>query len=68
MKFFPGKLRTRWTGPYVIKEVYPFGMIVIRDEKSDTEYIVNRHQLKIYYEGADMKNTDEIYFSDPPQT
>ena len=43
-------------------------MIVIKDEKSDTEYRVNGHQLKIYYEGANMKNTDEVHFSDPPQT
>ena len=68
MKLFPGKLRSRWSGPYVIKEVYPFGMIVIKDEKFDTEYRVNEHQLKIYYEGADMKNTDEVHFSDPPLT
>ena len=66
MKLFPGKLRSRWTRPYVIKEVYPFGMIVINDEKLGTEYRVNGHQLKIYYEGADLKNTDEIHFSDPP--
>ena len=43
-------------------------MIVIKDAKSDTEYNVNGHQLKIYYEGADMKNTDEVHFSDLPQT
>ena len=68
MKLFPGKLKSRWTGPYIIKEVYPFGMIVIKDEKSDTKYRVNGHQLKIYYEGVDMKTTDAVHFSDPPQT
>ncbi|XP_042423487.1 uncharacterized protein LOC122011124, partial [Zingiber officinale] len=28
LKLFPGKLKSRWTGPYEIKKVYPFGAVV----------------------------------------
>ncbi|XP_073037779.1 uncharacterized protein [Primulina eburnea] len=31
---FPGKLRSRWTGPYVIKHVYPYGAVDIENPKN----------------------------------
>jgi len=31
LKLFLGKLRTRWSGPFIVKEVKPYGTIEIED-------------------------------------
>ncbi|XP_042045282.1 uncharacterized protein LOC121791382 [Salvia splendens] len=36
LKLFPGKLKSRWWGPYVVHKVYPYGAVEIRDEKMTT--------------------------------
>ena len=32
LKMYPGKLRSRWTGPFVVKKIYPYGTIEICDK------------------------------------
>ena len=46
LKLFPGKLRTRWDGPYFVVESYPSGAVRIRDEKDGREFTVNGQRLK----------------------
>uniref|UniRef100_A0A0D3AGH8 Uncharacterized protein n=1 Tax=Brassica oleracea var. oleracea TaxID=109376 RepID=A0A0D3AGH8_BRAOL len=29
LKIFPGKLKSRWSGPFKVKEVRPYGAIVL---------------------------------------
>src|SRR3954465_1535521 len=58
LRLFPGKLRSRWTGPYVIQKVYPFGavdLIHLKDEFSR----INRQRIKPYIEG-DKKEDEEL--------
>ena len=31
LKLFPGKLKSRWSGPFVVKQVFPFGTVEISD-------------------------------------
>ena len=31
LRLFPGKLRSRWTGPYLVREVFPHGAVTIAD-------------------------------------
>ncbi|GJU39620.1 reverse transcriptase domain-containing protein [Tanacetum coccineum] len=31
LKLFPGKLRTRWYGPYTVSKVYPYGTVEVLD-------------------------------------
>ncbi|KAI3724961.1 hypothetical protein L1987_64729 [Smallanthus sonchifolius] len=31
LKLFPGKLKSRWTGPYTVKEVFPYGTVELHD-------------------------------------
>nr|XP_043625564.1 uncharacterized protein LOC122596990 [Erigeron canadensis] len=48
-KFKQPKLTSRWTGPYVIKYVYPSGYVELF--KSDgTTFIVNGHRSKLYHQ------------------
>lgn len=49
MKLFPERMKTRWYGPYVVKEVLPHGVIdLIKDD--GTTFKVNGHQVKNYEE------------------
>ena len=41
LHLFPGKLRSRWTGPYLIKKVYPYGAVEICDLKNGNVFKVN---------------------------
>ncbi|KAI3744489.1 hypothetical protein L1987_57571 [Smallanthus sonchifolius] len=31
LKLFPGKLKSRWTGPYTVKEIFPYGTVELQD-------------------------------------
>ena len=41
LKLFPGKLKSRWSGPFKIIRVYPYGEIDLLDEKTGREFKVN---------------------------
>ncbi|XP_019090108.1 PREDICTED: uncharacterized protein LOC104738230 [Camelina sativa] len=47
LKIFPGKLRSRWSGPFRIKEVMPNGAVVLWDQEGK-EFTVNGQRLKLY--------------------
>jgi len=36
LKFFPGKFRSRWSGPYTVTQVSPYGAIEVSDETKGT--------------------------------
>ncbi|KAI3797666.1 hypothetical protein L1987_32927 [Smallanthus sonchifolius] len=36
LKLFPGKLKSRWTRPYTVKEAFPYGTVELHDEKGST--------------------------------
>ncbi|KAL4303300.1 hypothetical protein GQ457_10G013090 [Hibiscus cannabinus] len=48
LKLFPGKLKSRWSGPFIITHVSPHGAITIKSPKDDTEFKVNCQRLKLY--------------------
>ncbi|KAI3802285.1 hypothetical protein L1987_30415 [Smallanthus sonchifolius] len=50
LRLFPGKLKSRWTGPYTVKEVFPYGTIEIEHEDGRI-FKVNGHRLKPYIDG-----------------
>ncbi|XP_013615632.1 PREDICTED: uncharacterized protein LOC106321969, partial [Brassica oleracea var. oleracea] len=35
LRLFPGKLKSRWSGPFTIKEVHPYGAVMLLDRKGD---------------------------------
>ena len=47
LKLFPGKLRSRWSGPFKVKKVFPYGTIEIKHPEKGT-FKVNGHRLKLY--------------------
>lgn len=46
LHLFPGKLRTRWTGPFIVKTVYPYGTVEIENPKNGNIFKVNGQRLK----------------------
>ncbi|KAJ0494070.1 putative nucleotidyltransferase, Ribonuclease H [Helianthus annuus] len=51
LKFFPGKLQSKWMGPYVITRVGQLGDVTIEDPKDGVRQTVNGHRLKPFLEG-----------------
>ncbi|KAM6594465.1 hypothetical protein CsatA_002168 [Cannabis sativa] len=51
LKLFPGKLKSRWSGPFTIVKVYPFGAVDIKNEQSGRVFQVNGQRLKHYIGG-----------------
>ncbi|GJR14216.1 putative reverse transcriptase domain-containing protein [Tanacetum coccineum] len=54
LKMYPGKLKSKWSGPNIVKMVYPHGAIEITD-RDGFRFKVNRQRLKKYYEGNIVK-------------
>ena len=51
LKLFPGKLRSRWDGPFLVVKVYNHGAVDIQDPKDGSISKVNGQRLKPYIEG-----------------
>ncbi|KAJ9177005.1 hypothetical protein P3X46_012261, partial [Hevea brasiliensis] len=64
LKLFPGKLKSRWTGPYRVSKVFPYGAIEIWSEKSGN-FKVNGHRLKHYITGNPIKGASCYKLSHP---
>ncbi|GAU34191.1 hypothetical protein TSUD_162920 [Trifolium subterraneum] len=50
-KLFPGKLKSKWSGPFLIKEVKPYGAVEIEDMEMSRSWTVNGQRLKPYFGG-----------------
>ncbi|KAJ9560980.1 hypothetical protein OSB04_006140 [Centaurea solstitialis] len=53
-KFSPGKLKSRWIGPYVVLKAYPSGYVDLMTERGS--FKVNGHRLKLYNENDPVRN------------
>ena len=47
IKLFPGKLKSRWSGPYTVVAVTPFGVVTLKTNFGN-EFKVNGQMLKHY--------------------
>ncbi|KAM1972879.1 hypothetical protein FF1_019390 [Malus domestica] len=60
LRLFPGKLRSKWVGPFVITNVFVHGAVQIQSLKTGQEFKVNGHRLKPYYENFVEHVVEEI--------
>ncbi|GJR98741.1 reverse transcriptase domain-containing protein [Tanacetum coccineum] len=61
-KMHPGKLKSRWYGPNVVKTVYLYGTIKIID-RNGISFKVNRQRLKKYHnEHTDVEDKEVVEF------
>ncbi|KAD7478070.1 hypothetical protein E3N88_01206 [Mikania micrantha] len=49
LRLFPGKLKSKWKGPFVVHEVFPHGAVELESE--GRTWKVNGHRLKLYIGG-----------------
>ncbi|GJZ11422.1 reverse transcriptase domain-containing protein [Tanacetum coccineum] len=52
LKIFSGKLKSRWSGPYTVANVFPYGTIEL-SQKDGQNFKVNGHRVKHYF-GEDV--------------
>ncbi|GJT07822.1 reverse transcriptase domain-containing protein [Tanacetum coccineum] len=50
LKIFSGKLKTRWSGPFTVTQVFPYGTIEL-SQNSGPNFKVNGHRIKHYFGG-----------------
>ena len=65
-RLFPGKLKSKWSGPFQVQHVYPYGAIEIWSEETGA-FKVNGQRLKIYNPGMVREGPWEAQLSDPPK-
>lgn len=61
LKLMPGKLRSRWTGPFIVIHVFPFGAVAIKDESNAKQFTVNGQRLKPFYESFQEHIVEELH-------
>ncbi|XP_062080397.1 uncharacterized protein LOC133785158 [Humulus lupulus] len=50
LRLFPGKLKSRWSGPYTVMKVFPYGSVKVQS-RTGTPFKVNGQRLKPYLGG-----------------
>lgn len=58
LKLFPGKLRSRWLGPFVVTNVLSHGAVEIESLDSGKIFKVNGHRLKPFYESFQVHSIE----------
>ena len=65
LHLFPGKLKARWTRPFIIHQVYLNGSMDLLNSKDNKLFKVNGRRLKPYVV-QHTANKEEIPLLDPP--
>ncbi|GJU21027.1 reverse transcriptase domain-containing protein [Tanacetum coccineum] len=65
LKIFSGKLKSRWSGPFTVAEVFPHGTVELSQPDSPN-FKVNGHRIKHYF-GGDIPSIDVPDLQDPPK-
>ena len=55
LRLFPGKLKSRWSGPFMVKRVFPHGAVEIESVENHDLFTMNGQRLKPYYGGEVLK-------------
>nr|GEW60118.1 reverse transcriptase domain-containing protein [Tanacetum cinerariifolium] len=56
LNIFSGKLKSRWSGPFTITEVFPYGTVEL-SQPNGPKFKVNGHRIK-HYLGGDIPTLD----------
>nr|XP_028949286.1 uncharacterized protein LOC108175062 [Malus domestica] len=65
LRLFPGKLRSRWVGPFIITNIFPHGAVEIQSAKTGYVFKVNGHRLKPYYESFAEHDVEVVPLQEP---
>ena len=48
LRLFPGKLKSKWTSPYLVTQLFPHGAVEL-ETKEGVRFKVNGKRIKIYF-------------------
>jgi len=65
LRLFPGKLKSKWSGPFIVKEVKPYGAVELEDPTTKASWTVNGQRLKPYFGGKVDRLTSTISLDNP---
>ena len=51
----PGKLKSKWTDPYLITQVFPHGAVELKS-KEEVWFKRNRDRIKLYFKDKELGN------------
>jgi len=60
LHIFAGKLKTRWSGPFIVRTIFPHGAVIIVDPKKNIEFKVNGQRLKPFLTTEPMTPDDSM--------
>ncbi|KAK8601095.1 hypothetical protein V6N12_050937 [Hibiscus sabdariffa] len=64
LKLFPGKLKSRWSGPFIIHRVHSHGAVEIKKNVDDNSFKVNGQRLKVYNGAPVLPDKGVLHFND----
>nr|GFB78282.1 reverse transcriptase domain-containing protein [Tanacetum cinerariifolium] len=64
LKIFSGKLKTRWSGPFTITQIFPYGTLEL-SQPSGPNFKVNGHRVKHYFGGDIPSNVAPDLYTFP---
>ncbi|XP_074313910.1 uncharacterized protein LOC141649110 [Silene latifolia] len=64
LRLFPGKLKSRWSGPYKVTSISKFGSVELENSTGE-HFKVNCHQVKHYHDVNDFVGVVELLYFDP---
>ncbi|XP_024969703.1 uncharacterized protein LOC112509060 [Cynara cardunculus var. scolymus] len=50
LKLFPGKLKSRWSGPFFIHKLYSYGAVDLINPKNNMVFKVNGQRVKVFHD------------------
>ncbi|XP_047939415.1 uncharacterized protein LOC125186964 [Salvia hispanica] len=65
LSLFPGKLKSKWTSPYMIKKIYDSGTVELLAPEGQL-FQANGHRVKKYY-SSDKIVEEELDLEEPPK-
>ncbi|KAK4713526.1 hypothetical protein R3W88_019433 [Solanum pinnatisectum] len=64
LRLFPGKLKSKWTGPFRVTQVFPHGAVEL-ENKEGTRFKVNGQRIKVYLgKSESVQEVIEAYYLD----
>ncbi|KAK8669497.1 hypothetical protein V6N13_106925 [Hibiscus sabdariffa] len=64
LKLFPGKLKSRWSGPFLVHKVYPYGAVEIKKDENANIFKVNGQRLKVYTGAPILRDKGVLFLKD----
>lgn len=65
LRLFPGKVKSKWSGPFTITEISPHGVVELEDPLTKSLFKVNRQRLKPYRMDIEMSAPLSLVLMEP---